>query len=70
MIDNKTKKVYCNEINTIPGSLAFYLWKEVGVDFSNMCDELIQNALTRYAKRSKKTYSFDTNILEGYAKKQ
>lgn len=69
MIDNKTKKVYCNEINTIPGSLAFYLWKEVGVDFSQMCDELIQIALTRYAKRSKKTYSFDTNILAGYAKK-
>ena len=69
MIDNKTKKVYCNEINTIPGSLAFYLWKEVGVDFSAECDQLIKNALGRYVKREKKTYSFDTNILEGYAKK-
>lgn len=69
MIDKKTKKVYCNEINTIPGSLAFYLWKEVGVDFSQECDELIKGALNRYAKRSKKTYSFDTNILDGYAKK-
>lgn len=69
MIDTKTNKVYCNEINTIPGSLAFYLWKEVGVDFSTMCDELIKNALNRYAKRQKKTYSFDTNILDGYAKK-
>ena len=69
MIDNKTKKVYCNEINTIPGSLAFYLWKEVGVDFTSECDELIKNALNRYAKRQKKTYSFDTNILDNYAKK-
>ena len=69
MIDKKTKKVYCNEINTIPGSLAFYLWKEVGVDFAQECDELIKNALNRYAKRAKKTYSFDTNILESYAKK-
>ena len=68
MIDTKTKKVYCNEINTIPGSLAFYLWKEVGVDFSQECDELIKNALNRYAKRSKKTYSFDTNILDSYKK--
>lgn len=69
MIDNKTKKVYCNEINTIPGSLAFYLWKEVGVDFATECDELIHNALNRYARRQKKTYSFDTNILDGYAKR-
>lgn len=69
MIDNKTKKVYCNEINTIPGSLAFYLWKENGVDFSKECDELIRNALNRYAKNQKKLYSFDTNILEGYRKK-
>ena len=69
MIDTKSKKVYCNEINTIPGSLAFYLWKEVGIDFSQECDELVKNALNRYAKRAKKTYSFDTNILEGYAKK-
>ncbi len=69
MIDNDTDKVYCNEINTIPGSLAFYLWKEEGVDFSQECDELINNALNRYARRSRKTYSFDTNILDYYAKK-
>ncbi|MBR3006040.1 MAG: D-alanine--D-alanine ligase [Erysipelotrichaceae bacterium] len=69
MIDNDSDKVYCNEINTIPGSLAFYLWKEEGVDFSQECDELINNALNRYARRSRKTYSFDTNILDNYAKK-
>lgn len=68
MIDKKTGKVYCNEINTIPGSLAFYLWKENGVDFTSECNELIENALRRYARKSKKTYSFDTNILDNYRK--
>ena len=68
MIDKKTGKVYCNEINTIPGSLAFYLWKEVGMDFAKECDELINNALMRYSKKAKKTYSFDTNILDSYKK--
>ncbi len=68
MIDKKTGKVYCNEINTIPGSLAFYLWKEVGIEFDKECDMLIKNALNRFAKKEKKTYSFDTNILEGYRK--
>ncbi len=69
MIDRKTGKVYCNEINTIPGSLAFYLWKEVGLNFEAECDELIKNALIRYSRRCKKTYSFDTNILDNYKRK-
>ena len=68
MIDKDNNKIYCNEINTIPGSLAYYLWKEVGLDFDKECDELIKNALNRYAKKTKKTYSFDTNILDNYAK--
>jgi len=69
MIDKKTGKVYCNEINTIPGSLAFYLWKEKGVSFDEECELLINNALRRYASREKITYSFDTNILDGYRRK-
>ena len=68
MIDKASDKVYCNEINTIPGSLAFYLWKENGISFDQECDELIENALKRYTLRSHKTWSFDTNILDGYAK--
>lgn len=68
MIDTKTKKVYCNEINTIPGSLAFYLWEKCGMNFTQQCEEMIKNALNRYAKRAKKTYSFDTNILDSYKK--
>lgn len=69
MINNKTGKVYCNEINTIPGSLAFYLWKYEGIDFTKECDILIKNAISRYAKRSKKVFSFDTNILDNYRNK-
>ena len=68
MIDQDDQKVYCNEINTIPGSLAFYLWNHEGMDFSQECDELIDNALNRYARRARKTYSFDTSILDNYKK--
>ena len=69
MIDRKSGEVYCNEINTIPGSLAFYLWKHAGIEFDAECDEMIENALNRYALKGKKTYSFDTTILENYRKK-
>ncbi|MBR2578022.1 MAG: D-alanine--D-alanine ligase [Erysipelotrichaceae bacterium] len=66
IIDGDTGQVYVNEINSIPGSLAFYLWKEVGVDFSKECDILIDNALKMYREKKKMTRSFDTNILSNY----
>lgn len=66
MIDEETQKVYINEINSIPGSLAFYLWNEDGIDFTKMCDMMIDNALKMYREKEKKTYSFDTNVLKNF----
>ena len=42
LIDSKTQKFYVNEPNTIPGSLSFYLWKEAGMKYSDLLDEMIQ----------------------------
>ena len=66
MIDQTDDIVYINEINTIPGSLSFYLWEADGLNFTEECDILIKNALRRYALKEKKIYSFDTNILNNY----
>ncbi|MCD8187280.1 MAG: D-alanine--D-alanine ligase [Ruminococcus sp.] len=63
MIDMESDKVYLNEINTIPGSLAFYLWEPKGVKYTELLDRLINLALKRYRKNEKISYSFDTNIL-------
>ena len=38
LIDDKAGKVYINEINSIPGSLAFYLWDAKGIDFTDLLD--------------------------------
>lgn len=70
MIDGTSDEVYVNEINSIPGSLAFYLWQAVGVSFADQCDELIKNALKRYHAKEKKTFSFDTNILSTFGRKK
>ncbi len=66
LIDSKKKKIYINEVNTIPGSLAFYLWEPVGKDYTELLDELINVAIKDYKKRMNKTHSFETNILSGY----
>jgi D-alanine-D-alanine ligase len=67
LIDSKKKNVYINEVNTIPGSLAFYLWEPIGKDYTELLDELINIAVKDYKKRINKTHSFDSNILSGFA---
>ena len=66
LIDDKKKKAYINEINPCPGSLAFYLWEPTGKDFTSLLDEMISVAIKEYKKKTSKTHSFDTNILEGF----
>lgn len=63
IIDESDNKVYVNEINTIPGSLSFYLWEETGKSFTNLIDDLISLALKRNRDFSHKTLSFDQNIF-------
>ena len=66
LIDKKLNKAYINEPNTIPGSLSFYLWEPTGKKYSELLDDLITLAIKDYKNRSKKTYSFDTNILSNF----
>ncbi len=67
LIDKKTEKFYVNEPNTIPGSLSFYLWKEDGLSYKDELDEIISIAIKEYKNKSKKTMSFETNILAGFS---
>lgn len=66
LIDKKKKKAYINEINTIPGSLSFYLWEPIGKSYTELLDEMITLAIKEYKNKSKRTYSFETNILKNF----
>lgn len=66
LIDKKANKVYINEPNTIPGSLAFYLWEPSGKKYTELLDEAITLAIRDYKNRGKKTVSFETNILANF----
>ena len=66
LIDKKTKKYYINEPNTIPGSLSFYLWEKTGKKYEDLLDEMITLCIKEYKNRSKKIYSFESNILSNY----
>lgn len=66
LIDKKNNKFYINEPNTIPGSLAFYLWKESGMEYETLIDELISLAIKDYKNKTQKVRSFDSNILQNF----
>ncbi|MBQ4349474.1 MAG: D-alanine--D-alanine ligase [Clostridia bacterium] len=65
MMDTKTGNIWLNEINTIPGSLSFYLWEPVGVKYPELLDRMISLALKRERESESITYTFDSNVLQG-----
>ncbi len=67
LLDSESNKLYVNEINSMPGSLAFYLWKEKGVNFSEILDALIAQAIDRQRRKESMTFSYSSNILSSYS---
>ena len=63
MIDRSDGSLYLNEINTIPGSLSFYLWEPTGLPYSRLLERLIDLAIKRRRDEDRVTFSFETNIL-------
>jgi D-alanine-D-alanine ligase len=63
MIDEDSGKLYFNEINTIPGSLSFYLWEPVGIPYKELLSRMIDLCLKRARQEECLTFTFDTNIL-------
>ena len=63
LYDQNKDKLYVNEVNNIPGSLASYLWKESGKNFTTLLDELIKLAFKRYREDEKINYVFLSNVL-------
>lgn len=64
IIENN-EDVYVNEINTIPGSLSFYLWNATGLDYKEQLSKMVDLALKRAREEKDISYSFETNILSG-----
>lgn len=63
IMDCDNGEIYVNEINTIPGSLSFYLWEASGIPFDKLMERLVKLAVKRKREQSKKTVSYDQNIF-------
>lgn len=65
MFDRQEGNIYITEINTIPGSLAFYLWENDGMPYSRLIDSLVQYAEKAHADKNQANYAYTSDILKG-----
>ncbi|WP_010255996.1 D-alanine--D-alanine ligase family protein [Treponema primitia] len=65
-IDLQSNKIFVNEINTIPGSLSFYLWEPIGISYTELLTRLINLTFKRERENAGISYCIDTNILANF----
>ncbi|MEL6404052.1 MAG: D-alanine--D-alanine ligase family protein [Chloroflexota bacterium] len=57
-------EIYVNELNTMPGSLSFYLWRETDMSDSEVVDKLVKLARDAYADKRRNMYDYKTNLID------
>lgn len=69
LVDPQEQRPYVNEINTIPGSLAFYLWEASGIRFDQLVNQLLELALESHREKKKTTFSYESPLLRQWAER-
>ena len=63
LYDINENQLYFNEINNIPGSLAFYLFIQIGIPLNTLIDMCLDEGLKEIYQQSNKIHSYSENIL-------
>ncbi|MBQ9326884.1 MAG: D-alanine--D-alanine ligase [Clostridia bacterium] len=63
MFDRESENIYITEINTIPGSMAFYLWEATGLKYTAMIDRLVEEARRAFEDKRASQYAYTSDIL-------
>lgn len=66
LIEKDTDRIYLNELNSIPGSLAFYLFKEQGFDFKSILSRLIDIAKKEKERKTSNKFLYESLALANF----
>lgn len=69
LVREETGEFFVNEINTMPGSLAFYLWEPEGLTPAHLVDELIRLAQEAHMHKRQTRYNYKTGLVAHAAAK-
>lgn len=64
LLNGATDEVFVNELNTLPGSFSFYLWKPSGLSESALLDQVIVYALEAHAEKRRTVTNYRSSLLE------
>ncbi len=67
MYDREGGGLYITEINTIPGSLAFYLWENAGLPYRKLVDKMVALAEQAHRDKNQDNFAYTSDILKGAA---
>ncbi len=64
MFCSKSKQLYVNELNSIPGSMAFYLFEKIGINYVQLIDMLIMQARIKHQNKQSENTVFESSVLK------
>ena len=64
LYDNKAKKLYVDEINTIPNFLTHHMWGELNITYKTLIDLLITDTINKVKRRDTMNLTIDSDILK------
>lgn len=70
LLDSKTGDFWANEVNPLPGTLYHHLWKESGLEFSELLNKLILFAKDIHKNKQSLTHSFSSKLLSSLNSKK
>lgn len=56
-------EIWLNEINAMPGSLAFYLWQETGMSMAELVHRLVALAREAHAEKRRTSFDYQTDLI-------
>jgi D-alanine-D-alanine ligase len=63
LLEGETHRILINELNTLPGSLSFYLWRPSGLTEPQLIDQLIHYAREAHAEKRRSLTDYRTSLL-------
>lgn len=63
LVRPENHEIFLNELNTLPGSLSFYLWEPSGIKPRELVHRLVELAQDAYAEKRRSTYNYQTNLI-------
>ena len=64
LLDNKKKKLYVNEINTVPNFMSHHLFEDKNIDYRELLCIMIKEAIDKIHKREKMVLSHDDEMFK------